>query len=93
MQLSIIEQHNQVDIPVICPHCRNEIGQYDDAKDYLKNDLCPFCNCEEGHDDEGTKEWCTDCERRCDGQKYVRRRNAYVDRVDYETKLRKEEWV
>ena len=91
--MTILEQHKQEDIPVICPRCQNDIGQYDDAKGYLESDLCPMCDCELGHDDAGSKSYCPDCERRCEGKKYVLRRNAYADRVDYETKLRKEEWV
>ena len=93
MMLTILEQYRQDGIPVICPRCGREIGQYDDAADYLESNLCPICDCEEGHDDEGTKDWCVDCVRRCDGKKYVRNKNAYADRVDYETKLRKEELV
>jgi len=79
MSTTILEQYNQQDISVICPRCQNDIGKYYDAKGYLESNLCPMCDCEEGHDDEGAKEWCVDCERRCDGKKYVRNRNAYAD--------------
>ena len=92
--LTILEQH-ELGGEIVCPHCGNEIGQYygQGGESNIENDACVFCDCDLGYDDEGTKKWCIDCERRCDGKKYIRRRNDYADRVDYETKLRKEEWV